>query len=62
MPEGKRDVLSQLQAVYDETSKGSILNTEIMNFGNLFFICFPKGKRIYILSFYYSSMSSGVIY
>jgi hypothetical protein len=61
-PEGKRDVLSQLQAVYDETSKGSILNTEIMNFGNLFFICFPKGKRIYILSFYYSSMSSGVIY
>ena len=61
-PEEKRDALSQLQAVYDETSKGSILNTEIMNFGHQFFICFPKSKRIYILSFYYSYMSSGVIY
>ena len=61
-PEEKRDALSQLQAVYDETSKGSILNTEIINFGNLFFICFPKSKRIYILSFYYSSVYSAVIY
>lgn len=61
-PEEKRDALSQLQAIYDETSKGSILNTEIINFGNLFFICFPKSKRIYILSFYYSSVVSSVIY
>ena len=61
-PEEKRDALSQLQAVYDETSKGSILNTEIMNFRHQFFICFPKSKRIYILSFYYSYVSSGVIY
>ena len=62
LPEEKRDVLSQLQAVYNSTSKGRILMTEIMDFGNLFFICFPMSKRIYIISFYNISMIGAIIY
>lgn len=53
LPEEKREALFPLKAVYDEASEGSILNTEIKEFGNLFYICFPIGKKIYILSFYH---------
>lgn len=55
LPEEKKEALFPLKLVYDETSEGSILNTKIKEFGNLFYICFPIGKKVYILSFYHIS-------
>lgn len=61
LPEEKREALFPLKIVYDTTSEGSILDTEIKKFGNLFYICFPIGKKIYILSFFHISAIGGPI-
>lgn len=51
LPDENENILPQLQAIYDATSEGIILNTEINKFGYVFFVCFPVGKKMYILSF-----------
>lgn len=53
LPEEKGKALYPLKAVYDELTEGKILRTEIRDIGNLFFLCFPMGKKIYVLSVYH---------
>lgn len=62
LPEDKGKALYPLKAIYDELSGGRIFRTEIRDIGNLFFICFPTGKKIYVLSVYHIVTIAAYIY
>lgn len=51
LPEENKDILSPLYAVYEVPSESIVLNIEIRSFGDSFFVCFPAGKKMYIISF-----------
>lgn len=62
LPEENKEILSPLSAVYDVPSEGILLNAEIRDFGDSFFVCFPVGRKMYILSFCDSYLIGSEIY
>lgn len=56
----KNEFLFPLKCSFDKTPEGKSLNIEIKG-GEIIYICFPIGKRIYILSFSTSLLIGGVV-